>query len=120
MKQVTQKLGLLLLITFQAFFLVACGSSASEPDQEIIQRTALEATAISPERYETIDFKVTDEIIKEINDETIYLYKAEFKIKDKKTGKELWPANMGMGTEGVFSALFGVVKRGEKWQAYTN
>ena len=102
------------IITLQLFLLFNCGSSERKPDEELIKNTALSLSNVAPPRFEALNFEISNEFIKVINDETYYVYETVFKVKDTVNGNVLDGA-VTQTPDGIFYRTFALVKRGKKW-----
>lgn len=105
---------LVAILLLQVLALFGCSSSASAPEQEIIENAALQLANALPPRYATTEFKITNHFIKEIDNETVFVYETVFKVKDTETG-EVLDGSYTQTPDGIINSTFGLVKRGEKW-----
>ena len=98
---------LLIVITL----ITGCGLFSSEPDEGTIQNAFVQCFGKSPEEWTVADFKITNKYEKEINRENVFVYEAQFKIKQIATGYTVPEGKQQL------SLTCGVVKRGNSWYA---
>ena len=99
-----------LVILWIAVALIAgCGWFSSEPDEETIQNGFVQCFGKSPDEWTVADFKITNKYKKEINQEKVFVYEAQFKIKQIATGYTVPEGDQHL------SLACGLVKRGNSW-----
>lgn len=99
-----------LVILWIAVALIAgCGWFSSEPDEETIQNGFVQCFGKSPDEWTVADFKITNKYKKEINQEKVFVYEAQFKIRQIATGYTVPEGDQQL------SLACGLVKRGNSW-----
>ncbi|MFA5286409.1 MAG: hypothetical protein WC347_12505 [Smithellaceae bacterium] len=99
-----------LVILWIAVALIAgCGWFSSEPDEQTIQNGFVQCFGKSPDEWTVADFKITNKYKKEINQEKVFVYEAQFKIRQIATGYTVPEGDQQL------SLACGLVKRGNSW-----
>ena len=96
---------LLIVVTLIA----GCGVFSSAPDEQSIQNAFVQCFGKSPQEWTVVDFKITNKYEKEINQENVHIYEAQFKIKQISSGYTVPDGNQHL------SLACGLVKRGNSW-----
>lgn len=104
-----KKFGLIVFVIIT--FAMGCSLFSSEPDENTIQNGFVQCFGKSPNEWTVADFKVTNKFKKEIDKETVYIYEAQFKIKQISSGYTVPEGNQHI------SLACGLVKRGNSWYA---
>lgn len=89
--------------------ITGCGMFSSEPDEQTIQNAFVQCFGKSPNEWTVADFKLTNQYKKEINQEKVFVYEAQFKIKQIATGYTVPEGDQQL------SLACGLVKRGNGW-----
>lgn len=105
----SRKLKGLVVVLMVAALTAGCGMFSSEPDEGTIQNAFVQCFGKSTEDWTVADFKITNKYEKEINRENVFVYEAQFKIKQIATGDTMPEGNQHL------SLTCGVVKRGNSW-----
>ena len=102
-----------LVILWIAVALIAgCGWFSSEPDEETIQNAFLYRLKRSSDEWTIVDFKITNQYEKEIDQEHAYIYEAQFRLKSKLNADIILP-----GGTLKYNVTCGLVYRGNSWYA---
>jgi len=86
-----------------------CGVFSSEPDEQTIQDAFVQCFGKSTAEWTVADFKITNQYKKEINQEKVFVYEAQLKIKQIATGYTVPEGDQQL------SLACGLVKRGNSW-----
>ena len=100
--------GLVVLLTVVTL-IAGCGLFTSEPDEGTIENAFVQCFGKSPQEWTVADFKITNKYKKEINQEKVFVYEAQFKIRQIATGYTVPEGDQQL------SLACGLVKRGNSW-----
>jgi hypothetical protein len=111
-KKMKLRMKVLVILWIAVALIAGCGWFSSEPDEETIQNAFLYRLKRSSEEWTIVDFKITNQYEKEINQEHAYIYEAQFRLKSKLNADIILP-----GGTLIFNLTCGLVHRGNSWYA---
>jgi len=99
----------LVLLVLMSLFLTGCGGPPSDIVEGAVKK---DLNKIYGANIGTItDLDITNDYVKEYNDEDVYVYEYEAEVEHEKNLMAL----MGKDEFGTYTGRIGLVKRGDKW-----